>query len=112
MLSRALVVFQSANRWHCESHGFSCLFYLLFFLCVCVSSYFVFSLLCLRPLPPVLPLAATYKYAKRSRGGGRVFHEVFRRCFERPRGKKSSEETRFAQARGWARFTLALAKIV
>jgi len=29
-----------------------------------------------------------------------------------PRGKKSSEETRFAQARGWDRFTLALAKIV
>jgi len=41
-----------------------------------------------------------------------VFHEEFRRCFERSRGKKSSEETRFAQARGWARFTLALAKIV
>lgn len=41
-----------------------------------------------------------------------MFHEEFRRCFERSRGKKSSEETRFAQARGWARFTLALAKIV
>ena len=48
MLSRALVVFQSANRWHCESHGFSCLFYLLFFLCVCVcvslpTLFFLFS---------------------------------------------------------------------
>lgn len=40
-----------------------------------------------------------------------MFHEEFRRRFARSGGKKPSEETRFAQARDWAGFTLALAKI-
>jgi hypothetical protein len=112
MFSWALVVSQSADRWHCESHRF--LSFFIFFFCVFLLCFFLFYVP--PPPSPVLPLMVTYKYAKRSRGvwvgGGRVFHEEFRRCFERSRGKKSSEETRFAQARGWARFTLALAKIV
>ena len=66
MLSRALVVFQSANRWHCESHGFP-VFFIFFFLCL-PTLFFLFDVP--RPPPPVLPLTVTYKYAKRSRPGG------------------------------------------
>jgi hypothetical protein len=42
-----------------------------------------------------------------------VLHEEFRSRFvgSGGMGKEASEETRFAQARGWVGFTLALAKI-
>ena len=77
-----------------------------------VSSYFVFSLLYSPPLylsyHSLLHISMRNEVAE----GDVCFTKNSEDVLSCRGVKKSSEETRFAQARGWARFTLALAKIV